>query len=111
MFNLIEKFVHFLGWMRFVISPWLLFSIGGGVFYLKYRGNYGTIGGIVISGIGLILGILLAEAVRRKNNTIDVLSHNHRYSQGWRPNLLYHLFSKNRDNEQPPEKKKKTNRK
>lgn len=111
MLNLIEKFVHFLGWMRFVISPWLLFSIGGGVFYLKYRGNYGMTGGIVISGIGLILGILLAERVRRKNNVIDVLSHNNRYSEGWRPNLFYHLFNKNRNDEQTSEKKDKSKRK
>jgi hypothetical protein len=74
MINLVEKFVHFLGWMRFVISPLLLFSIFGFVFYLKYKGNFGLIGGIIIAVIGLALGIFWAESIRRKEGTMEVLS-------------------------------------
>ena|ERR1041385_5010382 len=95
MFNLVEKFVYFLGWLRFVISPLLLFSLGGLVFYLKCRGNFGLIGGIAIAVFGLAAGIFLAEKVRRKNDIIDVLSREHGSGGNeFRANFYSNLFKK-----------------
>ncbi len=73
--NLIEKFVYLLGWLRIFISPFSAGAIGG---FLYWRNNPDSKTSMFIGAgialVGMIIGIVWAEFVRRKSNTIDFIS-------------------------------------
>ena len=69
-----DPFFEILGWLRIVISPTLLGVIVGGIYYLTYPTQNGKIIGILISIVGLIIGIIWATRVFKKYGTIWFLS-------------------------------------
>lgn len=72
--RIIEIFIEVFYWIRIVASP-LLIGIGIGI--LIYSTNPNIIGmttGIIVSCIGLLLGILWATKVWRKTGTSNFIS-------------------------------------
>ena len=73
--NLIEKFVYLLAWLRIFISP---FSAGIIIGFLFWLHDPNPLKAKIIAGgiafIGIILGIVWAEIVRRKSDTVEFIS-------------------------------------
>lgn len=63
-FNVIVEIVY---WFLFFLSPFIVFVIIAGIVYLNNPNNHWLPIGLLI--LGIILGILLAERIRRKYGT------------------------------------------
>lgn len=75
MFKWIEWFFEAVGWLRIVLSPFLV-GIGlGSIVYLSNPTQIGIAIGIAVASLGLIVGILWANKVwKSKKGTISFLS-------------------------------------
>lgn len=71
--NFIEKIIFFLGWLKIVFSPLAIGVIIGFLVYNYFPGKIGTISGIGIALVGLLLGILWAERIRKKYGSMNFL--------------------------------------
>jgi len=72
--NLVEKFVALLSWVQIMIAP---FSGGVIIGFIIWGNNQNTMGlsiGIGFAVLGLVLGILWAEKIRRKNGTMNFIA-------------------------------------
>jgi len=69
-----ETFIEILGWIRIVISPLLFGLIIGAVIYFSRSNILTLIIGIVISLIGLIIGIVWANKVWKRKGTMEYMS-------------------------------------
>lgn len=72
--RILEIFVEVLSWLRIVASP-LLIGIGIGI--LIYTTNLNSVGmtlAIIITYIGLLMGIIWATKVWRKTGTSNFMS-------------------------------------
>jgi hypothetical protein len=67
-------FIEFLGWLRIVASPLLLFSIIGACIYFYDPTTTRLIVGLIVSFAGLVLGILWATSIWKKYGTMQFLS-------------------------------------
>jgi F0F1-type ATP synthase assembly protein I len=70
-----SNLITFLAWMQVFVSPMIAGAIAGGLIYLYMgRSNTGLIYGLIALAIGICLGILLAEYVRRKIGLVEFIS-------------------------------------
>ena len=74
MFKFPNRFVEILGWIRIFLSPFLLGFIIALLIYFLIPGKTGFIISITVASSGLILGIIWATRIWRKNGTINFLS-------------------------------------
>ena len=71
--NFIEKFVFLIGWLRIVLSPLAIGVIVGFIVSKCFAGTSGIIIGVGCALIGLIIGILWAERVRKREGSMNFL--------------------------------------
>ncbi len=69
-----ELFIESIGWLQIVASPLLIGSVIGFIVYLTIPDLTGTIIGISIAAIGLIIGIIWATRVWKRKGTIEYVS-------------------------------------
>ena len=69
-----EKIMEIIGWLRIVASPLITGLIVGAFIYLPNPTDTRLIIGISVAVLGLIIGILWATSVWKKNGTINFLS-------------------------------------
>ncbi len=74
MFKFLETFIEIICWIQIAISPTLIGAIIGTIVYLKYRNNYGILGGSSITLIGLVIGIIWATRIWKKSGTLNFMS-------------------------------------
>lgn len=72
--RLFEYIIESINWLRIVASPTILGLIVGGVVYLNYQNETGTIIGGIIAIVGLILGIIWATRVWKTIGTTQFFS-------------------------------------
>lgn len=74
MFKLFELIIELFGWIRIVLSPTLIgFGIGAIVYYNKHD-NVGLTIGITLAFSGLVIGIIWATRIWKKQGTQQFLS-------------------------------------
>lgn len=75
---MIDKVVYiileFLGWLQILLCPTLIAGVIALMIYIKWQDQTGKIAALVILGIGLISGIILATTIWKKYGTIERLS-------------------------------------
>ena len=74
MSKIFEIITEIVGWIQIVLSPTLIGIAFGFGIYLNFPNLTGTIIGILIAVIGLIIGIVLATKKFKTTGTIDFLS-------------------------------------
>lgn len=74
MINIFEWFVEILGWFRIVASPLFLGIIAGIVIYGFKPDNSGLLIGAIVVILSLIIGIIWATKVWKKQGTNQFLS-------------------------------------
>ena len=72
----IEWFVEFFSWMKIVLSPLFIGAIVGGIYYGYHQNRNGIIIGSCIAGVGLIIGIIWATRVSKKEGATNFLARN-----------------------------------
>ncbi len=74
MMRILEIFVEILSWLRIMVSP-LIIGVGVGILvYDNNPNNSGMAIGIIISLLGLLVGIIGATKVWRKTGTSNFMS-------------------------------------
>jgi hypothetical protein len=74
MMRILEIFVEILSWLRIMASP-LIIGVGVGILvYDNNPNNTGMAIGIIISLLGLLVGIIGATKVWRKTGTSNFMS-------------------------------------
>ena len=71
--NFIEKFVFLIGWLRIVLSPLAIGVIVGFIVSKGFAGTSGITIGVGCALIGLIIGIIWAERVRKREGSMNFL--------------------------------------
>ncbi len=74
MFKIIEYLIEFFGWLKIVASPFLIGILIGGIVYYNFENRFGLIIGILLSLLGLIVGIIWATRIWKKQGTTQFLS-------------------------------------
>ncbi len=72
--NGFEIFTDSMGWLQIVASPLLIGIVTGFIVYLAKPDFNGTIIGISIAALGLIIGIIWATRVWKRKGTIEYVS-------------------------------------
>ena len=72
--NFFELFTEIIGWLQIVASPLFLGTVLGFIIYLKDPWSLGLAIGIVVAAAGLIIGIIMATRVWKKQGTMHFLS-------------------------------------
>ena len=71
----LELLVEIFSWLSIVASPTLIGLILGALFYLKCKNTFiGILGGILIATIGLILGIIWANKMKKKYGATNFMA-------------------------------------
>ncbi|HTL82206.1 MAG TPA: hypothetical protein VL651_10900 [Bacteroidia bacterium] len=70
----LEWLIDIFSWMKIVLCATFIGAIGGAVFYNYHRNRNGIIIGIVITSVGLIIGIIWATRVWKKIGTTNFLA-------------------------------------
>ncbi len=73
-FRRIEPIVEFLGWLKIVLSPFLIGILAGVIFYSIFSTPWAIGVAIVLALIGLIIGILWANKIKKTQGTIHFIS-------------------------------------
>ncbi len=74
MFKRLEQIFEATGWLRIMMSPLLLGIIIGVLVYLSEPNALRLVIGSTIALIGLIIGIIWANRVKKKQSTISFLA-------------------------------------
>ncbi len=74
MIRFLELFTETIGWLRIALSPFLIALLIGAIIYFNLHNTLGVVLGIGIAGIGLIIGIVWATRVWKKQGTNVFLS-------------------------------------
>lgn len=74
MFKRLEQIFETTGWLRIMMSPLLLGIIIGVLVYLSEPNALRLVIGSTIALIGLIIGIIWANRVKKKQSTISFLA-------------------------------------
>lgn len=69
-----ELFIESMGWLQIVASPLLIGSVIGFIVYFSKQDFIGTVIGISIPILGLIIGIIWATRVWKRKGTIEFIS-------------------------------------
>jgi hypothetical protein len=70
----LESITEIIGWLQIVISPTII-GIGlGFIFYSNFENMTGLIFAIIISIIGFVIGIILANKKFKTTGTVNFLS-------------------------------------
>lgn len=72
--NLIDKFVALLAWVQIMIAPFSGGVIIGFLVWGSRKDTTGMIVGIVIALVGLVMGIMWAEKIRKREGTMTFIS-------------------------------------
>lgn len=72
--NWFDELTEIFGWIQIILSPALVGLLLGGLFYLYSPDTLGKILGSTIALIGLIIGMIWATRVKKKNGTIWFVS-------------------------------------
>ena len=72
--NIFEFFTESLGWLQIVFSPLLLSAFLGFIIYASNPSMFRLILSIVITLIGLIIGIIWATHIWKTRGTVDFVS-------------------------------------
>ena len=70
----LETVFEVIGWLRIVLSPTLAGAIIGAIIYGKITTNTGLAAGIFIAVTGLVVGIIWATRVWKKQGTMRFMS-------------------------------------
>ncbi|QKJ63220.1 hypothetical protein [Flavobacterium sp. M31R6] len=70
----LESITEIIGWLQIVISPTIIGTGLGFIFYSNFENMTGLILGIIISLIGFIIGIVLANKKYKTTGTVNFLS-------------------------------------
>lgn len=74
MIRFLQLFTETIGWLRIALSPFLIALLIGAIIYFNLHNTLGVVLGIGIAGIGLIIGIVWATRVWKKQGTNVFLS-------------------------------------
>lgn len=66
--------LEILGWLKIVISPTLIGALIGGLLYLYYKNETGVYLGVSIAVLGLVVGVIWATNIWKKQGTMNFLS-------------------------------------
>lgn len=70
-FRVLEYIPKILAWLQIAASPIVIGLIAGSLIYLYNRNAYGLTIGITVAVLGVIVGILWAERIRKKRGTVE----------------------------------------
>ena len=74
MIRFLQLFTETIGWLRIALSPFLIALLIGAIIYFNLHNTLGVVLGIGIAGIGLIIGIVWATRVWKKQGTVGFVS-------------------------------------
>ena len=74
MIRFLQLFTETIGWLRIALSPFLIALLIGAIIYFNLHNTLGVVLGIGIAGIGLIIGIVWATRVWKKQGTVEFVS-------------------------------------
>lgn len=74
MFKILENIIELIGWVKIAISPLVIGFILGLIVYAYKEDTLGLIIGITLTVLGLIVGIIWATRVWKKQGTMQYLS-------------------------------------
>ncbi|NLO70027.1 MAG: hypothetical protein GX102_03595 [Porphyromonadaceae bacterium] len=75
MTKLFEKITELIGWLQIMASPFFIGLLIGSIVYFPNQTTTTLIIGLIISLVGLVIGIILATKIyKSKNGTIWFLS-------------------------------------
>lgn len=74
MIRFLQLFTETIGWLRIALSPFLIALLIGAIIYFNLHNTLGIVLGIGIAGIGLIIGIVWATRIWKKQGTNVFLS-------------------------------------
>lgn len=66
--------MEILGWVQIMLSPVLVAAVLAALYYLYSPNTIGIIGALIIMTIGLTIGIIWANRMKRKYGTIWFIS-------------------------------------
>ena len=72
--KIFEWLTSFIAWVQIVASPLFFGLITGLIIYGFYPTTTGMILGIVVSVLGLVVGIFFATRIWKKRGTVDFIS-------------------------------------
>ncbi|OYU95461.1 MAG: hypothetical protein CFE21_09975 [Bacteroidetes bacterium B1(2017)] len=72
--KLISTLFELIGWVRIVLSPLIMGVVAGGVIYINWPTPVGFVIGLLVAVLGLVLGIIWATRVYKKQGTISFLA-------------------------------------
>ncbi len=72
--KLFRLFTEAAGWLQIAASPLLIGLLAGAIVFFYVPGAAGTITAIILVLAGLIIGIVWASKVARKQGTINYIS-------------------------------------
>lgn len=73
---LLISFFEWMNWIKIFISPTLLFGVIGFIIKLYFNSTMGNILFWILMIIGIIVGIVWANKVKRKHGTTHYMSRN-----------------------------------
>lgn len=71
MIKILEHTAKILTWLQIAVSPIIIGLIAGALIYLYNRDAYGITIGITVAVLGVIIGALWAENIRKKRGTME----------------------------------------
>jgi disulfide bond formation protein DsbB len=74
MFKILESIPKIFAWLQIAVSPLVIAIIIGGIIYLYKPNNFTLIIAIVITIIGLAIGIIWASRVWKKKGTVEYMA-------------------------------------
>jgi hypothetical protein len=74
MLKSIAYFIEIINWIKIVLSPTMLGVFLGYIIYYNYPTKYGLIGGISLSSLGLLIGIVWATKIWKSKGTSFFMS-------------------------------------
>lgn len=68
------KIAEILGWLQIMASPFLIGLCLGFIIYISNQNKLSLIIGVLVSLIGLFLGIIIATKIKKSKGTVNFLS-------------------------------------
>lgn len=74
MFKILETIPKVIAWLQIAVAPLIVGGVAGFFIYAYYPNNLGVSMAVLTTVIGLVLGILWANRVRKKRGTVEHMS-------------------------------------
>jgi hypothetical protein len=72
--KIFEFLTALLAWVEIAVSPLLIGSVIGVLVYAKFPSEKGIVLGLFIAALGLIIGIVWATRICKKQGTVEFMS-------------------------------------